>query len=67
MALRKNKTKIFNGKRYERAGQSPAKTSKQKRDLANWAEFQRKNNNRNVRIVKEENGYEAYISVAKRK
>ena len=67
MALRKEKTKVFGGKKYERAGQSPAKNAKELKKLQAWADLQRRVNNRNVRIVKEENGYEAYISVARRK
>jgi hypothetical protein len=33
MALRKEKTKVFGGKKYERAGQSPAKNAKELKKL----------------------------------
>jgi hypothetical protein len=64
MALRKNKVRIFGGKKYERVGQFPSKV---RRVLEDWAGFQRRVNNRNVRIVREAGGWEAYISVARRK
>jgi hypothetical protein len=64
MALRKNKVKMFNGKKYERVGQSPTKN---KKTLEDWADFQRRVNNHNVRIVREDGGWEAYVSVAKRR
>lgn len=64
MALRKSKVRIFNGKKYERTGQS---ATKNKKALEDWADFQRRVNNHNVRIVREGGGWEAYISVARRR
>ena len=53
------KTRIFGGKRYERAGTSPTKS---KKVAESWADFQRRQNHLLARVVEAPSGgYEIYI------
>ena len=53
------KTRIFGGRRYDRAGMSPTRS---KKVADSWADFQRRVNKLLARVVKAPStGYEIYV------
>ena len=61
------KTRVFGGKRYQIVGTGTGQVSKNKRSSEEWAAFNRKVNNLNVRVVKVDGGYAIYTRKGKRK